>query len=118
MKTRNIIAHFTITLLMSGALSAHAQPASEPSAAETSHTMSAKEIRKANRLLCQKVRHALLEIRGLDSQDISTICRSGVVTLAGTVPEAPQADVAASATRGVDGVESVKNALIARPPGN
>jgi osmotically-inducible protein OsmY len=49
--------------------------------------------------------------------NITVRARGGAVTLAGTVPEQPQVDLATQAAQAVPGVTSVKNALSIRPVG-
>jgi osmotically-inducible protein OsmY len=49
--------------------------------------------------------------------NITVRARGGAVTLAGTVPEQPQIDLATQTAQGVAGVTSVKNALSIRPVG-
>ena len=78
---------------------------------------SAKAVKKADRSLGRKVRSALSKTKGLSVTNITVRARGGAVTLAGTVPEQPQVDLATQAAQAVPGVTSVKNALSIRPVG-
>ncbi|HEX7913108.1 MAG TPA: BON domain-containing protein [Paraburkholderia sp.] len=78
---------------------------------------STKATKAADRALGRKVRSALSKTKGLSVANITVRARSGAVTLAGTVPEQGQVDVATQAAQGVAGVTSVKNALTIRPVG-
>jgi hyperosmotically inducible periplasmic protein len=73
--------------------------------------------KKADSALGRKVRNALSKTKGLSVANITVRARSGAVTLAGTVPEQPQIDLATQTAQGVAGVTSVKNALSIRPVG-
>jgi osmotically-inducible protein OsmY len=73
--------------------------------------------KKADRALGRKVRGVLSKTKGLSVANITVRARGGAVTLAGTVPEQPQVDLATQAAQGVAGVTSVKNALSIRPVG-
>ena len=78
---------------------------------------STKATKAADRALGRKVRSALSKTKGLSVANITVRSRSGAVTLAGTVPEQGQVDMATQAAQGVAGVTSVKNALTIRPVG-
>ncbi|OAJ52549.1 BON domain-containing protein [Paraburkholderia ginsengiterrae] len=78
---------------------------------------STKATKAADRALGRKVRSALSKTKGLSVANITVRSRSGAVTLAGTVPEQSQVDIATQAAQGVAGVTSVKNALTIRPVG-
>lgn len=96
-----------------GAATAYAQTsdteATAPAAASAAPT--AKEMRKANRLLSKQVRTALAKVKGLDSGDIVVIAKGSVVTLGGSVPDASQMPLAVTAAQGVQGVTEVHNTL-------
>jgi len=96
-----------------GAATAYAQTsdteATAPVAASAAPT--AKEMRKANRLLSKQVRTALAKVKGLDSGDIVVIAKGSVVTLGGSVPDASQMPLAVTAAQGVQGVTEVHNTL-------
>ena len=78
---------------------------------------SSKSIRKADRQLAKQVRHALVQVKGLDSERIVVIARSGSVTLGGSVPEAAQSGLAVTAAKGVSGVSNVTDSLSVKAPG-
>jgi osmotically-inducible protein OsmY len=106
-------------LIVLASLNAYAQSsdatAEAPMAA--SSAPSAKQAKAANRALGRKVRTALSKTKGLSVANITVRARGGAVTLAGTVPEQQQVDLATQAAQGVAGVTSVKNALSIRPVG-
>ncbi|WP_434111118.1 BON domain-containing protein [Paraburkholderia caffeinilytica] len=98
------------------AQSSDAAAAAAPMAA-ASAPAGAKAVKKADRALGRKVRTALAKTKGLSVANITVRSRSGAVTLAGTVPEQTQIDLATQTAQGVAGVTSVKNALTIRPVG-
>ncbi|AXE96783.1 BON domain-containing protein [Paraburkholderia sp. 22099] len=107
-------------LIVLASLNAYAQSSdaattAAPEAASAAPT--AKQAKAANRALGRKVRSALTKTKGLSVANISVRARGGAVTLAGSVPEQPQVDLATQAAQGVAGVTSVKNALTIRPVG-
>jgi hyperosmotically inducible periplasmic protein len=106
-------------LIVLASLNAYAQSsdAAAPAAASASASPTAKQTKAANRALGRKVRSALSKTKGLSVANITVRARGGAVTLAGTVPEQPQVDLATQAAQGVAGVTSVKNALTIRPVG-
>ena len=108
-------------LIVLASVSAYAQSsdaAATPAAPmAASSAPSAKSVKAANRALGRKVRSALSKTKGLSVTNITVRARSGAVTLAGTVPEQEQIDIATQAAQGVAGVTSVKNALTIRPVG-
>jgi hyperosmotically inducible periplasmic protein len=102
------------TLILVASFNAWSQ-SSEPAATSTESSASAgtpskSSIRKANRALSKKVLNALSK-GGVDTSGINVLVKGGAVTLAGTVPEAPQSEKAGSIAKGMSGVTSVKNAL-------
>ena len=107
-------------LIVLASVSAYAQSsdAAAPAApTAASSAPSAKSVKAANRALGRKVRSALSKTKGLSVTNITVRARGGAVTLAGTVPEQEQIDIATQAAQGVAGVTSVKNALTIRPVG-
>jgi hyperosmotically inducible periplasmic protein len=76
-----------------------------------------KAERSANHALQKKVRVALAKTRGLNVANISVRARNGAIVLEGTVPEAPQVDLATQVAQGVEGVSSVRNLLTTRQVG-
>lgn len=106
-------------LIVLASLNAYAQSsdamAAAPMAASSAPT--GKQAKAANRALGRKVRSALSKTKGLSVANITVRARGGAVTLAGTVPEQQQVDLATQAAQGVAGVTSVKNALTIRPVG-
>ena len=106
-------------LIVLASLNASAQSsdaASAPAAAASSAT-TGKQAKAANRALGRKVRSALAKTKGVSVANINVRARGGAVTLAGTVPDQSQVDLATQAAQGVAGVTSVKNALTVRPVG-
>lgn len=104
-------------LIVLASLNAYAQSSDAAAPAAASATPSAKQAKAANRALGRKVRTALSKTKGLSVSNITVRARGGAVTLAGTVPEQQQVDLATQAAQGVAGVTSVKNALTIRPVG-
>ncbi|ALE58886.1 BON domain-containing protein [Paraburkholderia graminis] len=106
-------------LIVLASLNASAQSsdaAAAPAAAASSAT-TGKQAKAANRALGRKVRSALAKTKGVSVANINVRARGGAVTLAGTVPDQSQVDLATQAAQGVAGVTSVKNALTVRPVG-
>ncbi|WP_025600735.1 BON domain-containing protein [Burkholderia sp. WSM2230] len=97
--------------------SAQSSDAAATPAAAASSAATGKQAKAANRALGRKVRSALARTKGLSVANINVRARGGAVTLAGTVPEQSQIDVATQAAQGVAGVTSVKNALTVRAVG-
>ncbi|KAE8756168.1 BON domain-containing protein [Paraburkholderia madseniana] len=106
-------------LIVLASVNAYAQSSDAAPAAPmaASSAPSAKAAKAANRALGRKVRTALSKTKGLSVTNITVRARGGAVTLAGTVPEQPQVDLATQAAQAVPGVTSVKNALSIRPVG-
>jgi osmotically-inducible protein OsmY len=98
------------------ALAATANVYAQASDGATS-TSSAKSAKQANRALAKEVRRALSKTKNLSTSNITVTAKGGAVTLAGTVPEAPQIEKAGEVAKGVAGVTSVKNALTIREIG-
>ncbi|WP_175950852.1 BON domain-containing protein [Burkholderia sp. BCC0405] len=92
--------------------------ATNPASTSSSIAPSPGVTRAANRELCRAVRKQLVKERRLDLQNVATICHDGVVTLAGTVPFQREIDLAEKVVGQVDGVVSVKNALVVRSIGD
>ncbi|WP_241484891.1 BON domain-containing protein [Caballeronia zhejiangensis] len=74
-------------------------------------------LKAANRKLQKTVLRNLSQTRGLKAGNILVVARGGVVTLAGSVPEAEQIELAVSVARAVNGVSEVRNDLTVRPEG-
>ncbi|MFM0504017.1 BON domain-containing protein [Paraburkholderia caffeinilytica] len=104
-------------LIVLASINAYAQSSDAAAPAAASSAPSAKSVKQADRALGRKVRGALSKTKGLSVTNITVRARSGAVTLAGTVPEQPQVDLATQAAQAVPGVTSVKNALSIRPVG-
>ncbi|MCX4147395.1 BON domain-containing protein [Paraburkholderia madseniana] len=103
-------------LIVLASVNAYAQ-SSDAAPAAPMAASSAPSAKAANRALGRKVRTALSKTKGLSVTNITVRARGGAVTLAGTVPEQPQVDLATQAAQAVPGVTSVKNALSIRPVG-
>lgn len=89
--------------------SAASVPASSPVAAPA--VLSPAQRKAADRKLKRRVSAALARTRDLNATRILVRVRDGAVTLAGSVPETGQANLAVSVARRVDGVASVSNLL-------
>jgi len=68
-------------------------------------------MRAADRSLARAVRKAIEHTKGLDATRIAIVARNGNVTLTGSVPEAPQVDLAVQSAKAVPGVTAVANKL-------
>ncbi|MFM0226069.1 BON domain-containing protein [Paraburkholderia dipogonis] len=104
-------------VIVLASLNAYAQSSDAAAPAAASASPTAKQTKAADRALGRKVRTALSKTKGLSVANITVRARGGAVTLAGSVPEQPQVDLATQAAQGVAGVTSVKNALTIRPVG-
>jgi osmotically-inducible protein OsmY len=102
-------------LIVLASINAYAQTADASAPAAAAPT--AKQTKQANRALQRKVRSTLAKTKGLSVSNITVRARGGDVTLAGSVPEQGQIDIATHAAQGVAGVTSVKNALTIRAEG-
>lgn len=115
----NPIRRVVGALIMLGAVAAHAQvggSGTEPSAPASS-IADKKAMRVENRKLQRAVMRILSGTKRLNASNILVAARSGVVTLAGSVPETAQIGLAVSVVKGVNGVSEVKNDLTVRPEG-
>lgn len=106
-------------LIVLASINAYAQgDAASPAEAQAP---SAKQVTKqahaADRALSKKVRGVLAKTKDLSVSSITVRAHNGDVTLAGSVPEQAQIDIATQAAQGVAGVKSVKNALTIRAEG-
>jgi hyperosmotically inducible periplasmic protein len=113
MKTVGCLKTLGSIVAMVVACSAYAQT-NAPAADTASAAATVKAGKAANHELGRKVRHALTKTQGLDVSHIAVRARGGAITLTGTVPDQGQADKAAEAAKGVDGVTSVTNKLTAK----
>jgi hyperosmotically inducible periplasmic protein len=77
-----------------------------------------KEIRAQNHALEKAVRRALTRTKGLDASGVVVIARGGRVTLAGSVPDASQIDLAGKSATSTTGVKSVDNRVTVREVGS
>ena len=121
MKKASLITTLACSLLVLGTASAWAQDQSSGAMASapamSSTAQSPKAMRKANRLLQKNVQRTLVKVKGLDSSNIVVSAKNGAILLGGTVPEADQMQLAVTAAQGVNGVQSVQNALRVRAVG-
>ena len=119
MKRPSLIKWAVGAFVVFGTVAAYAQSSDTAStnAATENPAPSAKQVRKANRLLAKQVRSALVRVKGLDSSGITPIVKGSVVTLGGSVPDASQMPLAVSAAQGVAGVSEVHNSLTIKTPG-
>ncbi|TCF96788.1 BON domain-containing protein [Paraburkholderia strydomiana] len=100
-----VVAHAQIT-------ASEAQPPLQASSVPGKQSLKA-----ANRKLQKAVLSSLTRTRGLKAGNVLVVARGGIVTLAGSVPDADQVELAMSATRAVNGVSEVRNNLAIRPEG-
>ena len=104
-------------LIVLASLNAYAQSSDAAAPAAATSAPTAKQTKAANRALQRKVRSALSKTKGVSVANITVRARGGDVTLAGSVPEQSQVEIATQAAQGVAGVTSVKNALTIRAEG-
>jgi osmotically-inducible protein OsmY len=105
-------------LVVLASLNAYAQSSeAAPTAAPAAAAPTTKQARAANRALQKKVRATLARTKGLTVGNITVKARDGAVTLAGSVPEQAQIELATNAAQGVAGVTSVQNGLTIRAIG-
>ncbi len=108
-------------LIAIGMASAYAQEQTvntfAPSQVAISQASSPKAARKANRLLAKSVRSTLVKVKGLDASNIVVDAKNGDILLGGSVPDASQIPLAASAAQSVAGVKSVKNSMTIKAQG-
>jgi osmotically-inducible protein OsmY len=104
-------------LIVLASLNAFAQSSEAAAPAATTAAPTAKETKAANRALQRKVRGTLAKTKGVSVANITVRARNGDVTLAGSVPEQSQLELATKAAESVPGVKSVKNALTIRAEG-
>jgi hyperosmotically inducible protein len=95
--------------------SVYAQNADVPAGAMAPSSKAA--MKTADRRMARAVRKALSHTNELQTAGISVFARSGVVTLAGSVPDVSQIDRAGTIAGGVPNVTSVSNRLKVRVPG-
>lgn len=74
-------------------------------------TTSRKEMKAADRKLARAVRKAIEHVKGLDATRIAIVANNGSITLAGSVPEDVQVDVAVQHAKAVPGVTNVTSRL-------
>lgn len=118
MKASSAIKMIGGALIVLASIQAYAQSSEAAAMAPAAPAATtAKQAKAADRALGRKVRSALSKTKGLSVANITVRARSGAITLAGTVPEQGQVDIATQAAQGVAGVTSVKNALTIRPVG-
>ncbi|TAL98796.1 MAG: BON domain-containing protein [Paraburkholderia sp.] len=106
-------------MTVAGTLAAYAQTpdgnVASTTAAAPASGASVKVIHAENRRLQKAVVRSLSHTKGVSAGNILVVARGGVVTLAGSVPDAAQVALAVNAARRVDGVKEVKETLAVRP---
>lgn len=93
-----------------------ASTASTGAAVATSGSDTARESRRANRALRQKVYATIVKHAEINVGHISVVAKGGAVTLDGTVVDASQINKITEIVNGVPGVTSVTNRLTAKRP--
>ena len=76
-----------------------------------------KAVRVEDRQTARAVRKAMTAVKGLQSDKIVVIAKGNSVTLAGTVPEESQIDLAEKAAKSVPKAQTVANDLTVKEPG-
>ncbi|TDN59125.1 BON domain-containing protein [Paraburkholderia sp. BL10I2N1] len=93
-----------------------ASAASNGTAIAASGSMTAKDIRKANRALRRKVYSAIVRHKEINAGSISVVAKGDALTLDGTVVDASQVDKVSEIAKGVPGVTTVTNKLTVKKP--
>ncbi|WP_321845634.1 BON domain-containing protein [Paraburkholderia bannensis] len=98
----------------------HDQSAAQQQAAQDKAAKKAanKATKAANRKLAANVRKAVTKAGDVPMANVVVLAKSGVVTLAGSVPETTQIAAAQQHAQDVEGVSQVVNRLTVRTPGN
>ncbi|WP_233872904.1 BON domain-containing protein [Paraburkholderia adhaesiva] len=115
MNAIKIITLASSVLVMLASVDARAQASDGGEMAPA--TPAAPSAKAQNHALVKKVRAALVKTHGLHTENIIVRAHGGAVVLEGTVPEAPQIDLAGTAAKGVAGVTSVDNHLSLKEQG-
>ncbi len=103
----------------SAPVAASASPAAQARAQARAQRKAARKVtRTADRKLATAVRKALAKSGDVSLSHVAVLARSGAVTLAGTVPDTAQIDLATRQAQGVAGVTSVKNNLTLQAEGH
>jgi hyperosmotically inducible periplasmic protein len=120
MKLSNLILAVGTSVIMTSVGSAYAQTSDAAVSVDASSaaTPTKKQIRTQNRALERTVRKTLSKVKGLTSSDVTILVKGGVITLAGSVPDESEIELAGNAAKSVTGVTSVQNRLSVREPGN
>ncbi|MGF6771901.1 hyperosmotically inducible protein [Paraburkholderia sp. GAS199] len=108
----------SIAAALTSFASVHAYAADTAASSTSDAPVTKKEIRKENRQLASKVRHALTVTKHLDSSGITVLARGTTVTLDGNVPDDGQIQLAGNSAAKVGGVGHVTNNLEVREVGN
>jgi hyperosmotically inducible protein len=116
MRYMNSLKHAAAAIAIASATIAHAQDSgSEVEPTVQASTANPKQLKEENRRLQKTVLRSLSYTKGLSVSNILAVARNGVVTLAGSVPEDSQIELAVSTAKGVAGVIEVKSDLVIRP---
>jgi hyperosmotically inducible periplasmic protein len=91
--------------------SSGAVPASSMSSSASAPATSRKAMKAADRKLARAVRKSIEHVKGLDATHIAIVAKDGSVTLTGSVPAAPQIDLAVQQAKTVPGVTNVTSRL-------
>jgi hyperosmotically inducible protein len=116
-----LMAAITYTVAISSAYAdgdvKYPAPDEMPQAHEPKHPSARKTMRAADRKLSRDVRKAIAKGGDVDISRLDVIARSGKVTLAGSVPEQDQVDLATQRAKSVSGVVDVANRVGIDVPG-
>jgi hyperosmotically inducible protein len=110
--SKHLLTAAVVAAVMSG--SAFAQTTSGASEAPAT---SKQAVKAQNRATAKTVRKALTAAKGLRSDNIVVLVKGGVITLAGTVPDGSQVQIATDAATGVAGNVPVSNKLSIKEQG-
>ena len=116
---RALVAAATVTLMATTSFAYAQEAASADTPASSSKPAGSKKaIHAQNRAAEKKIRQSLVKTKGLDTSNISVIVRGSKVTLAGSVKDAPQIEVATNAATAAADGKTIDNRLTIRQPGN
>ncbi|WP_063959041.1 BON domain-containing protein [Caballeronia calidae] len=113
-RTKRTVVVLIVSLLTVASVGAYAQGGSDSASTVSGKTATNKA---ADRALQKRVRAALAKDKNVTVSNITVRARGGDVTLQGSVPTQAEVDHAAEVAKGVSGVNSLKNALTIRTPG-
>jgi hyperosmotically inducible periplasmic protein len=114
---KNKLIYIAASVVALLSVPAFSQSSSDATATQGAPTTK-KALRMENRQTARDVRKAMTAVKGLQSDKIVVIVKGNTVTLAGTVPEESQIDLAEKAAKSVPKAQTVANDLTVKEPGS